>query len=73
MSEETTPQPDPIPEVEVAQRSLTAAIVEGALVGGGALLGPPAAVALDHFLGGGNAEPPSPEVELPLGVHVDDD
>jgi hypothetical protein len=56
-------------EEQQEQRSLTGEIILGV----GAFLGPPAAVALDHALSGGDEEPPTQEIELPLGVYVEDD
>ena len=49
-------------------------IPDPAIIGGAlAFLGPPAAVALDYFLSGREHEAPPPEVELPPGVHSDED
>jgi hypothetical protein len=57
-----------VPESENEYRSLTGDII----ISTGALLGPPAAVALDHFLSGRNDDPPTPQIELPSNVHPDD-
>jgi hypothetical protein len=67
MTDEVPPRDELIRE----ERSASA-LIAGSIAGAGAMLGPPLAVLTDHFLNGGNDEPPPPQVELPPGVPRDD-
>jgi hypothetical protein len=80
MSEEATPQPEPIPEQQVEQRSLGAVLSQAAeIVAEGTVIGTTTGVAgalTHHWLQGdkeAESEPAPKPVEFPSGVHVEDD
>ena len=81
MTEEATPQPESTPEEVVAYRSLGAVLSQTAeLLAEGGVIGTTTGVAgalTHHWLQGDEPTESEPaakhEIELPPGVHVDDD
>lgn len=76
MSEEETPQPEFTPEMEVAHRSLSMTLIQaGEVIGAGAAGGATNALVSSWLQGdkAAESEPATKHVELPTGVHVEDD
>lgn len=74
MTDETlTPEPDPEDQRELhSEYRIDPAVLGGIIAGTGAALGPSLGALTEHWLEGGDEEPPAPEIELPPGVNTDD-
>jgi hypothetical protein len=80
MPDEPEPQPDPesqgvqeSQELQEAYRSLDPTIIAGIATGAGAALSGPLQALTEHYLEVQPETDPTPEIELPPGVNLDDD